>query len=61
MAHEKGLQDFIESRDIFQNTSLHYVALFDEEDFIICLMEQIGKSQDFAFRVKSLSETPNKQ
>ena len=32
---EAGMIDFIASRDLYNNTSLHYVALFDDEDFII--------------------------
>ena len=32
---ESGMVDFIASRDLYNNTSLHYVALFDDEDFII--------------------------
>ena len=32
---EAGMADFIASRDLYNNTCLHYVALFDDEDFII--------------------------
>ena len=39
MAMEEGLDDFICSRDLYKNTCLHYVALFDDEDFIISVLE----------------------
>jgi len=35
VASEAGAKDFINSRDLYNNTSLHYVALFDDEEFII--------------------------
>ena len=51
MNTKEGLHDFIDSRDFFGNTALHYVALFDEEDIIITVLEQMGKSSDFAKKV----------
>ena len=33
-----GIEDFTSSRDLYANTSLHYMALFDEEDFIITVL-----------------------
>ena len=39
LAEEEGLNDFIVSRDLYKNTCLHYVALFDDEDFIISVLE----------------------
>ena len=55
MAREAGTYDFIKSRDLYNNTCLHYVALFDDEEFIIQILELVGKSQDFAFRLKEIS------
>lgn len=39
LAEDEGLNDFIVSRDLYKNTCLHYVALFDDEDFIISVLE----------------------
>ena len=39
LAEEEGLNDFIVSRDLYKNTCLHYIALFDDEDFIISVLE----------------------
>ncbi len=44
---------------MYANTSLHYLALFDEEDFIITVLEQIEKSQEFAFKLKQISGADN--
>ena len=31
---KEGIEDFLDSLDIHGNTCLHYIALFDQEDFI---------------------------
>lgn len=59
MASEAGTTDFITSRDLYSNTCLHYVALFDDEDFIIQIINLVGKSQEFAFQLKEISLAQN--
>ena len=61
MAQEEGLNDFITSRDLYKNTCLHYVALFDDEDFIISVLEQISNFQDFAFKLKAIAQAQNNE
>lgn len=51
--------DFIASKDRFDNTVLHYIALFDVEEFIITILENVEKSQEFSFRLKSISTATN--
>ena len=41
MVTKIGLRDFIDSRDMYGNTCLHYVALLDHEDFIENLLNII--------------------
>ena len=61
LAQNEGLNDFIASKDLYQNTSLHYIALFDQEDFIINILEHIERSQDFAFKLKAISCATNSE
>lgn len=39
IAQEEGHDDFVNVRDLHGNTCLHYLALFDEEDLIICVLK----------------------
>ncbi len=43
------------------NTSLHYIALFDQEDFIDAIFTQITSRKDFATRLKEMIEVQNKE
>ena len=55
MATSDGQDDFILSRDRYNNTCLHYVALFDDENFIISLIKMLDKvDKDFPFKLKHL-------
>ena len=62
MATSDGQDDFILSRDRYNNTCLHYVALFDDENFIISLIKMLDKvDKDFPFKLKHLAEVKNKE
>ena len=61
LAKEEGLNDFITSKDLYNNTSLHYIALFDDEEFIINILEHIERSQTFAFKLKAISCAQNNE
>ena len=41
---EQGFDDFVVSRDIHGNTCMHYLALFDDEDFIEAMINKISWS-----------------
>ena len=56
---QSGIDDFTASRDLYANTCLHYLALFDEEDFIISVLEHVAKSQEFALKLKNIADANN--
>ena len=43
------------------NSCLHYIALFDNEDFINSVFNQISKSQDFGLKLRPLIEQRNRE
>lgn len=54
---EEGFEDLISARDRHLNTSLHYIALFDQEDFIEKLIELLEDSSEKKLeQMKDLSE-----
>lgn len=61
MSSEHGLDDFVKSRDLHENTCLHYIALFDNEDFIITLLKSVAESQDFALRIRNMATALNSE
>ena len=48
LATDTGSEDFIKSRDMHGNTCLHYIALFDQEDFIDYIFNHMQVSTKFA-------------
>ena len=59
LATETGAEDFISSRDLHGNTCLHYIALFDQEDFIDYIFNHLQLSPKFAPRLKALTDKKN--
>ena len=59
LATEDGAQDFIKSRDMHGNTCLHYIALFDQEDFIDYIFNHMEVSTQFATQLKTLIDVKN--
>ena len=61
MATEIGAEDFLSSRDLHGNTTLHYIALFDQEDFIDAIFLKLSKKENFAQQLKDMTEIKNSE
>ena len=59
LATEMGAEDFLKSRDMHGNTCLHYIALFDQEDFIDYIFNHMQISANFSTQLKTLTEVKN--
>ena len=59
LASDQGTQDFIKSRDLHNNTCLHYIALFDSEDFIDFIFNAMEGNASFGTELKTLAEVKN--
>ena len=53
---EQGFDDFVVSRDIHGNTCMHYLALFDDEDFIEAMVNKISWSPVVIPRLRQLAD-----
>ena len=53
---EQGFDDFVVSRDIHGNTCMHYLALFDDEDFIEAMINKISWSPTVIPQLRVLAE-----
>ena len=60
LATEEGQSDFVTSRDVHGNSPLHYIALFDQENVIEVVLNQIIQSPELASKLKILSEKQNR-
>ena len=49
---DEGTNDFMSSRDIYDSTCLHYIALFDLEDFLGILFTLMNGNIQFSLKLK---------
>ena len=58
---EQGFQDLLDSRDVHGNTCMHYLALFDDEEFIESVVNKISWAPGAIPSLGDLAEQPNNE